>query len=38
MRALAPGEAVEVVIAVKPKRCRRCRHRLAGEDAPPERG
>ena len=36
-RALVPGEAVAVVIAVKPERCRRCQHRLEGEDAQPER-
>jgi transposase len=30
-------EAVEVVIAVQPERCRRCQHRLEGEDAQPER-
>lgn len=36
-RALVPVEEVEVVIAVKPERCRRCQHRLAGEDGQPER-
>jgi transposase len=36
-RALVPVEEVEVVIAVKPERCRRCQHRLEGEDAQPER-
>jgi transposase len=36
-RALIPVEEVAVVIAVKPERCRRCQHRLAGEDAQPER-
>jgi transposase len=36
-RALVPVEEVEVVIAVKPARCRRCQHRLEGEDAQPER-
>jgi len=30
-------EEVEVVIAVKPERCRRCQHRLEGKDAQPER-
>jgi transposase len=36
-RALIPVEAVAVVIAVRPERCRRCQHRLEGEDAQPER-
>jgi transposase len=36
-RALIPVEEVAVVIAVKPERCRRCQHRLEGEDAQPER-
>jgi transposase len=36
-RALVPVAEVDVVIAVKPKRCRRCQHRLEGEDAQPER-
>ena len=36
-RALVPVEEVEVVIAVKPERCRRCQHRLEGEDAQPKR-
>lgn len=36
-RALVPVEEVAVVIAVKPERCRRCQHRLEGEDAQPER-
>jgi len=36
-RVLVPVEEVAVVIAVKPARCRRCQHRLEGEDAQPER-
>ncbi len=36
-RALVPVEEVKVLIAVKPERCRRCQHRLEGEDARPER-
>jgi transposase len=36
-RALAPVEEVEVVMAVKPERCRRCHQRLEGEEAQPER-
>jgi zinc-finger binding domain of transposase IS66 len=28
---------VDVVIAVKPERCRRCQHPLQGEDSQPER-
>jgi transposase len=36
-RALVLVEEVEGVIAVKPERCRRCQHRLAGEDGQPER-
>ena len=36
-RALVPVEEVEVVISVKPERCRRCRHPLQGEDSQPER-
>jgi transposase len=36
-RVLVPVEEVEVVIAVKPERCRCCQHWLAGEDAQPAR-
>jgi transposase len=36
-RALVPVEAVDVVVAVKPERCRRCQYPLQGEDAQPER-
>ena len=36
-RALVPVEAVDVVIAVKPERCRRCQYPLQGEDSQPER-
>jgi Transposase IS66 family/Family of unknown function (DUF6444) len=36
-RALVPVEEVEVVMTVKPERCRRCQHRLGGEDAQPKR-
>ena len=36
-RALVPVEEVDVVIAVKPERCRRCQYPLQGEDAQPER-
>jgi transposase len=36
-RALVPVEEVDVVIAVKPERCRRCQSPLQGEDARPER-
>jgi transposase len=32
-----PLEEVDVVIAVKPERCRRCHYPLQGEDAQPER-
>ena len=36
-RALVPVAEVDVVIAVKPERCRRCQYPLQGEDAQPER-
>jgi transposase len=36
-RALVPVEAVDGVRAVKPERCRRCQHPLAGEDPVPQR-
>jgi transposase len=34
---MVPVEEVDVVIAVKPERCRRCQYPLQGEDAQPER-
>jgi transposase len=36
-RGLVPVEEVDVVIPVKPERCRRCQHPLQGEDAQPQR-
>jgi transposase len=36
-RALVPLEEVDGVVPVKPERCRRCQHRLHGEDAQPQR-
>ena len=36
-RALVPVAEVDVVIAVKPERCRRCQYPRQGEDAQPER-
>jgi transposase len=36
-RALVPVEEVDVVISVKPERCRRCQYPLQGEDAQPAR-
>ena len=36
-RALGPVEEVDVVISVKPERCRRCHYPLQGEDAQPAR-
>jgi transposase len=36
-RALVPVAEVDVVLAVKPERCRRCQYPLQGEDAQPER-
>ena len=36
-RALVPVEVVDGVRAVKPERCRRCQHPLAGEDPAPQR-
>jgi transposase len=36
-RALLPVEAVDVVIPVKPMRCRCCQHPLQGEDPYPQR-
>jgi transposase len=36
-RILVPTEAVDVVIPVKPVRCRRCQHPLHGEDPQPQR-
>lgn len=36
-RALVPVDAVDVGIPVKPERCQRCQHPLAGDDGPPER-
>lgn len=36
-RGLVPVEEVDVVVPVKPERCRRCQHVLQGEDAQPQR-
>jgi transposase len=36
-RALVPLAEVDVVVPVKPERCRRCQHLLQGEDALPQR-
>ena len=36
-RGLVPVEEVDVVVPVKPIRCRRCQHPLQGEDAQPQR-
>ena len=36
-RGLVPVEQAAVVIPVKPARCRRCQHPLAGEDPQPQR-
>lgn len=36
-RGLVPVEEVDVVVPVKPERCRRCQHALQGEDAQPQR-
>lgn len=36
-RALVPVEEVDVVVPVKPERCRHCQHPLWGEDPQPQR-
>jgi len=36
-RTMLPGEAVEVVMPVKPGRCPRCQHPWCGDDPPPHR-
>jgi transposase len=36
-RALVPVEEVDVVVPVKPERCRRCQHPLQGADLQPQR-
>jgi transposase len=36
-RGLVPGEQVDVVVPVKPERCRRCQQPLQGEDLQPQR-
>jgi transposase len=36
-RELVPLEEVDGVVPVKPEHCRRCQHRLQGEDAQPQR-
>jgi transposase len=36
-RALLPGEAVDVVIPLKPAQCPHCQHPLRGEDSTPQR-
>jgi transposase len=36
-RALVPVEKVDVVISVRPERCRHCHYPLQGEDSQPER-
>jgi transposase len=36
-RALVPVEEVDVVVPIKPGRCRRCQHPLQGEDPQPQR-
>ncbi len=36
-RALIPVEEVDVVVPVKPERCRHCQHPLQGEDLQPQR-
>jgi transposase len=36
-RGLVPIEQVDVVVPVKPERCRRCQHSLQGEDSQPKR-
>jgi len=36
-RVVVPIETVDVVVPVKPERCRRCQHPLQGEDPQPQR-
>jgi transposase len=36
-RLLVPSDQADVVVPVKPERCRRCQHPLQGEDRPPQR-
>jgi len=36
-RALVPVEEVDIVVPLKPARCRRCHHPLQGEDLQPQR-